>query len=225
MSNALENTVLLNLTLSSPGNTRKVDTGQVEVDADRDMLKLSKQLWASPEWDAVTSLLGEVRRWVQTKCLPATFIKGGFYILPLGLMEPVTERLEEFRSQLEPLVESFCRMYETRKREAVDRLRELYDEDQYPPVSKIREAFGMTWKFLSVNVPSQLASISVRHFEEAKGTGRARLARGDRRDSHAAAGVHAGIGRPHDRPTHADTRRQTQAVLREYGVQVQGVYG
>jgi hypothetical protein len=26
----------------------------------------------------------------------------------------------------------------------------------------------MTWKFLSVNVPSQLASISVRHFEEAK---------------------------------------------------------
>jgi hypothetical protein len=168
MSNALENTVLLNLTLSSPGNTRKVDTGQVEVDADKDMLKLSKELWKSPEYDAVKSVLGEVRRWVQTKCLPASFIKGGFYILPLGLMETVTERLEEFRTQLEPLVETFCRMYETRKREAVDRLRELYDEDQYPPVAKIREAFGMTWKFLSVNVPNQLASVSVRHFEEAK---------------------------------------------------------
>ena len=167
-NNALENTVLLNLTISSPGNIRKVDTAQVEVDADKDMLKLSKELWKSPEYDAIKSMMGEARRWVQTKCLPASFIKGGFHILPLDLMEQVVDRLGEFQEQLKPLVDNFCRMYETRKAEAVGRLRELYDDSQYPPVHKIRESFGMTWKFMSVGVPGQLAEFNERYFAEAK---------------------------------------------------------
>lgn len=169
MSDAiLDNTVLLNLTISSPGNTRKVDSNQVEIDADRDMLKLSKELWKSPEYDAIKSLMGEARRWVQAKCLPASFIKGGFHILPLPLMEQVVEKLKEFQEQLEPRVNDFCRMYETRKSEAMTRLRELYDESQYPSVGKIRQAFGMSWKFMAVGVPGQLKEFSERYFTEAK---------------------------------------------------------
>jgi hypothetical protein len=103
MSDAiLENTVLLNLTISSPGNTRKVDTSHVEVDADRDMLKLSKELWKSSEYDAIKSLMGEARRWVQAKCLPASFTKGGFHILPLPLMEQVVEKLKELHRYTGP---------------------------------------------------------------------------------------------------------------------------
>src|SRR5262249_37423895 len=53
-------TVCIKVRLSTMGNTRKVSTSQIEVDADRDLLRLSKQLVASAELKAIGRFDGEI---------------------------------------------------------------------------------------------------------------------------------------------------------------------
>src|SRR5207244_5087435 len=59
-------TVCIKVRLSSMGNTRKVSTAQIEADADKDLLRVSKQLVDSAELKAIMRLDGEIRSYYTT---------------------------------------------------------------------------------------------------------------------------------------------------------------
>jgi hypothetical protein len=156
-------TVFIKVHLGLLGNTRKVSPSQVEVDADKALIRVSKTLLDSPELQAIRTLDGDVRHFLYDMCLPFDV---GIHLLPLCLVETVEEKLREFKEKRGELVESFLSAYPRLCREAAGRLRTLYNPTDYPPVDDVRSRFTFTWQYVSYGVPEQLREISARFFEE-----------------------------------------------------------
>jgi hypothetical protein len=156
-------TVFVKLRLGLLGNSRKVSSSQVEVDADKSSIHVSKQLLASPELEAVRRLDGELRRYLYSMCLP---FEPGIHLLPIGLIEAVEAKLREFQAQRQKRVEAFLEAYPRLCAEAAVRLRTLYNPLDYPPVDEVRSEFSATWQYVSYGVPDQLRGVSERMFQE-----------------------------------------------------------
>jgi hypothetical protein len=101
-------TVFIKLHLGLLGNSRKVKTSQVAVDADKALIRVSKTLLDSPELQAIRILDGDIRHFLYGVCLP---FEVGIHLLPLGLVETVDERLHEFKYKRGELVGSFLSAY------------------------------------------------------------------------------------------------------------------
>jgi hypothetical protein len=155
-------TVFIKLHLGLLGNTRKVSSSQVEVDADKALIRVSKTLLDSPELQAIRTLDGDLRRYLYDTCLPFDV---GIHLLPLGLLETADERLREFKRKRDELVEAFLVAYPRLCQEAAGRLRTLYNPADYPPVDEVRSRFTLSWQYVSYGVPEQLGEISARIFE------------------------------------------------------------
>lgn len=151
------NTVFLRLSQTMIGNTRKVNNSQVEVDADKTMIRVSKQLLESPQLEAIRSFDGKVRAWLDSRCLP---FESGIRLLPVGLIEEVDAKLEEFGQERAALVDSFVSAYEELKAAAKVKLNGLYDPRNYPSVSEVRGKFAMEHQYLSFDTPATLSEIS-----------------------------------------------------------------
>src|SRR6266436_3474897 len=85
-------TVCIKVRLSTMGNTRKVSSSQIEADADKDLLRVSKQLVDSAELKAITRFDGEIRRFLYNICLPFEI---GIHLLPITALETVEYRLRQ----------------------------------------------------------------------------------------------------------------------------------
>ncbi len=57
----VKQTVFVKLHLGLPGNSRKVSSSQVAVDADKALIRVSKPLLDSPELQAIRTLDGDIR--------------------------------------------------------------------------------------------------------------------------------------------------------------------
>src|SRR5438094_5877332 len=125
-----QRTVCLKVCLGLLGNTRKVSNSQVEVDADKDLIRVSKLLPVSQELQAIKSLDSNVRHYLYNSCLP---FEAGIHLLPLELIESVDEKLREFEEKRRELVEVFIQAYPALCRQAAGRLRAAYNAGDYPP--------------------------------------------------------------------------------------------
>src|SRR6266705_4348023 len=97
-------TVCIKMRLSTMGNTRKVSTSQIEADADKDLLRVSKHLLDSAELKAIGRFDGEIRRFLYNICLPFEI---GIHLLPIPALQQVEERLQQFAADREALGEAF----------------------------------------------------------------------------------------------------------------------
>ena len=59
--NLFDRAVMLSLQIKKLGLRRKVNSGAVEVDADRNMISVSKKLIESPEYEAIASFDSDTR--------------------------------------------------------------------------------------------------------------------------------------------------------------------
>jgi hypothetical protein len=156
-------TVFIKLHLGLLGNTRKVSSSQVAVDADKALIRVSKTLLDSPELQAIRTRDGDIRHFLYDMCLP---FEVGIHLLPLGLVETVEERLQEFKDKRGELVESFLSAYPRLCQEAAGRLRTLHNPTDYPPADEVRSHFTFAWQYVSYGVPEQLREISAQFFQE-----------------------------------------------------------
>lgn len=166
-------TVFVKLHLGLLGNTRKVSSAQVEVDADKDSIHISKSLLDSPELEAIRRLDGEIRRYLYSVCLP---FEPGIHLLPIGLIEAADTELGEFRTKREELVETFLQAYPRLCQEASGRLRTLYNPLDYPPLETVRSQFTFSWQYVGYGVPHQLREVSERMFQHEREKAAERMA-------------------------------------------------
>jgi len=117
-------TVCIKVRLSMMGNTRKVSTAQIEADADKDLLRVSKQLMDSEELKAISRFDGEIRRYLYNICLPFDI---GIHLLPIAALQTVEQRLRDFAEDRRQLVDAFLAAYPSLCQEAAKRLRGLYN--------------------------------------------------------------------------------------------------
>jgi hypothetical protein len=166
-------TVFVKLHLGLLGNSRKVSSTQVEVDADKDSIRVSKQLLSSPELESVRKLDGEIRRYLYSMCLP---FEPGIHLLPIPLIEIVDAKLRGFQARRQELVDVFLASYPRLCQEAVERLRTLYSPLDYPPLEEVRSQFTASWQYISYGVPEQLRAVSERMFQEEREKAAERMA-------------------------------------------------
>jgi hypothetical protein len=166
-------TVCIKVRLSSMGNTRKVSTAQIEADADKDLLRVSKQLVDSAELKAITRFDGEIRRFLYNICLPFEI---GIHLLPIAALQTVEHRLRQFAEERRQLVDAFLSAYPSLCQDAARRLRGLYNPADYPPVEDVTREFGFSWQYVSFGVPDQLKAISGEVWEQEREKAAQRMA-------------------------------------------------
>lgn len=166
-------TVCIKVRLSTMGNTRKVSTSQIEADADKDLLRVSKHLLDSAELKAIGRFDGEIRRYLYNICLPFEI---GIHLLPIAVLEVVEGRLRQFATDRAELVRAFLAVYPALCQDAAKRLRGLYNPADYPPVDDVSREFGFSWQYVSFGVPDQLKGISREVWEQEREKAAQRMA-------------------------------------------------
>ena len=166
-------TVCIKISLSTIGNTRKVSTAQIEADADKDLLRVSKRLVDSAELKAITRFDGEIRRFLYNICLPFEI---GIHLLPITALEMVEHRLRQFAVDRRQLVQSFLSAYPSLCQDAATRLRGLYNPTDYHAVDEAAREFGFSWQYVSFGVPEQLKGISREVWEQEREKAAVRMA-------------------------------------------------
>jgi len=159
-----DKSVLLVVEFHRLGNTRKVSPDQVEVHADKSMVRVNKSLLDSPEYDAIRTHDGKTRQWLYGRALPSMF-KEGVFRVPNTLIVEVDEYLARRRTQREQLVNEFRRSYGSRVAEALDRLGELANSNDYLDEDEAASKFGLSWKYVSFNTPDTLKNLKAGLFE------------------------------------------------------------
>ncbi len=174
-------TVCINVRLSTMGNTRKVSTSQIEADADKDLLRVSKHLVDSAELKAIGRFDGEARRYLYAICLPFEI---GIHLLPIAALETVEYRLRQFAEDRKELVSAFITAYPSLCQDAAKRLRSLYNPADYPPVEDVAREFGFSWQYVSFGVPDQLKGISREVWEQEREKAAQRMAEASTKIQH-----------------------------------------
>ncbi|MBN1772533.1 MAG: hypothetical protein JXB32_14785 [Deltaproteobacteria bacterium] len=159
--------VCLSLTVGCLGVRRKVPAASIQVDADKDLLHVSKAILESKELDTIKTLDGELRTWLAKRALPSPF-RRGTYLIPLGLVEQVDAKLAEYQENRRDLVAQFLAVYDHSVEDAKKRLNGLFDVTDYPSDERLRAAFYVDVRYLAFGVPEKLEGIRRDIFEREK---------------------------------------------------------
>jgi hypothetical protein len=166
VSGLVSKTVFLKTRFGTLGNSRKVSGSEVlDTDADKALLKVSKQLLDSPELDAIKKADAKMRTWLYNTCLPYDM---GIQLLPVGLIENAQAKMSEYKAERAALVDAFVSAYPALCETAAAHLGSLYNPADYPSVDAIRAKFVFEWQYISFGVPGQLKGISSALFEAEK---------------------------------------------------------
>lgn len=156
-ANILDRAVLLSLTISKFGISKKVSVSEIEADADKALLKVSKRILDSPEYDAIGKTDSAFRSLLGDLALPSMF-RAGVYAIPLGLLDRIDGELGQYIQRRRLLVAAFGRVAAEQLRATNERLRGLGD-DETPDVDKILRAFGVEYRYVSTAPPEKLRTI------------------------------------------------------------------
>lgn len=162
-----DKSVLLVVGFHRLGNSRKVSTSQVEVDADKSMLHINKNLLDAREYDAIRTHDGQTRAWLATRALPSLF-KEGVFRVPNKLVVDVDEYLTARAAERKELVEAFRKAYVQRVTEAVARLNGLANINDYLTADDAAAKFGLTWRYVTFATPDALKNLRAGLFEREK---------------------------------------------------------
>lgn len=156
MSAILESAVLLRLSFEKFGNVRKADKKQIQTDADKDRLKLGKVLFDCEEYNAIGTFDGKLREWVTARAIAVDVGFPGVYILPLALLQDVEAKMTAAKVERAALVGSFLGVYDSEREKARVRLNGQFQESDYPAADVVRSRFGLSWRYVTFDVPDKL---------------------------------------------------------------------
>jgi hypothetical protein len=148
----------MTLSIHKVGFSRKTKVA-IKSKADQTLVKRTKWIIDCPEYRAITRLDAKVKRDCERFKLPATVGRGMMLIAAKDLLE-VYQLLDEYQMQRHALIDKFCSVYADRKVEAKDRLKDLYDEREYPTLAEVRDKFRVDIQFLTFDLPGFLQNIN-----------------------------------------------------------------
>jgi hypothetical protein len=160
----MDRAVLLALTIRRFGISKKAPISELQTDADKKMLRLSKHLLESKEYDAIVQCDSKLAAALRNLALPSMF-KAGIYCIPLALLDKVDSMILQYSEVDRPaLVDAFCTVYQEQADSGMDRLRSLGDINNYPPAEYVHTRFGVEYRYVSTSVPEKLRQINAEMF-------------------------------------------------------------
>lgn len=162
--NIFDRAMCLNLEIGRFGTRKKVRSSQIQTDADRTLVHVSKDILDAPEFKAVARFDGETRDYIWRKSLPSQF-RNGISLIPFEDVTPVDDYLTGRETERAQLVAAAMARVDEIKQEAETRLASLFNHGDYPPESVMLQAYSMRWNFFEYGTPGKLKSISVKLYE------------------------------------------------------------
>lgn len=156
-----QTTLCLKVQFGVIGDSRRISSVQVDVDADKRLIRVSKKLLDAAELKAIRRFDSQLRHSLYEICLPYDI---GIHLVPYQAVDVVEEMLLKAEAERPALVEAFLSVYPQLCRQISQRLRTLYNPADYPPVEYVRSKFTFTWKYLSFGTPGELREISTSIF-------------------------------------------------------------
>lgn len=166
-ANIFDRAVLLNLEFGKLGIRRRVDASEVQVDSDKSMLFVSKEILSSDSLKAIGRHDADTRSFVKGRSIPSKF-RAGTFLVSLELVESLDSYLVDRAARRADLVRSFLWEYQRLCDEARIRLAALYVARDYPRISKVESSFTMSWSYAEMSAPGRLEFISSEIYRRAK---------------------------------------------------------
>jgi hypothetical protein len=117
-----------------------------------------------PSYKAVTGVRSQIQSYWKGMSLP--YPEPGIRLLRQDDIEPFSDRMREFRHELEAAVAELDSQYDALRLAAQERLGSLYDPADYPP--SLHGLFAVDWDFPSVEPPEYLLRLSPQLYEQEK---------------------------------------------------------
>jgi hypothetical protein len=164
--------VLLNLRISMWGVSRVLPDHEYQVDADKAMVRATKKILECPEYEFLLQLKRSIHRRLRTLALPGEILRAGVYPISVAMVQAVEKTLEDFSVRWGVGILGLEQVWDLRVRQIEDRLRALYDEEDYPSWERVRGCFDVRWNYFTMNTPQVLQAVSAKLFtrEQAKAT-------------------------------------------------------
>lgn len=156
-------TVLLIVRFSTFGNSRRVSTNKIDIDADKALIRVQKTLLDSKELDRIDKANARIRRELEAVCLP---FESAIRLVPLEKVPEAKEICDAYeKTEFPELVEDFIKAYPKLCETAAKRLRNVYNASDYPSKEYVKAKFGFSYQFASFGVPGQLKELSMELFK------------------------------------------------------------
>lgn len=145
----------------------EVETKTFTIDAQEDLINVGKKLLQSPEMDAINKFYGEVRKYIKSRVNQSN-IDDGLYWLGLSSIREFEDKMNSFLLQLDPLLGNLSEAFEGIVQEDAARLRSAFNAEDYPAPDKVKEAFLITWQYISFTTPRSLEAVSEELYKKAQ---------------------------------------------------------
>ncbi len=161
MANSLmDNAVLLSVSFHRFGTKKSVGSDEVQTDADRKMIHVSKDLLESDRYDDIVTHDGKTSKYIKRLTSGAPFLRAGVSMLGVGLVSEVDSYLKDRAVERRALVGLFIEQLPLCKASARERLGSLFNSADYPSAESVEGAFWIDWSFLEFQTPGKLRGIS-----------------------------------------------------------------
>ncbi len=161
-------TCILEIHIRQPGFRKKIDSGTFLSisgnggEVHPDMISISKELIdkaALRELEARRNVFLSDLKGLSIPCYGLT-LGNGQYLVPISLVEVVSNKIEAFRLEREKLINQFEQNYEELKNRARIKLGKFFNESDYPPFDAIRSKYKIDYRFISNAIPEEFSKLS-----------------------------------------------------------------
>lgn len=160
-TDVLAKTVPLIVERGSFGERRQADLSQVQTDADKRMLALTKRLVEMEETSAIRNRDAAFRQYLLSVATP---FRPGMYLVPLALVEAVEAEARVWEAERALLADAAKRAYPAAIEAMASPLGPMFNRADYPTPDEFRSKFAVDWRFVNFGVPDVLREIKAEVF-------------------------------------------------------------
>ena len=133
-------------------------TQKITPESKRNLIRANKDLIDRDHLKRLNSIITNTRRFVSDVSNP--FPIKGLHFVSAKVIDLVTMKLDEFKTQLAMEVDLFLKEYESYKSEVKQELNKykLYDERDYPSEKEIRESWTISYRFFDLSIPKHITN-------------------------------------------------------------------
>lgn len=151
------------------GVRKRVDTKQVDlgdVEADPDMFRVSKTIIDAKEYNAVAAVGRALKARLRVIAIPIPLFQKGVFFIPGSQYEKGKAIVAEALADLTRALDVFEESYEEIVRAAKKRLGKHWDQNDYPPFSRVRRACYIRTRYTRMEVNDRLKDVDTKAYEQ-----------------------------------------------------------
>ena len=168
-----QQTLILDLEIRKPSfraRVRSADVVHEDDDTDPNMLHISKDLLDRSVLAEILAEESRLKTYLRTRAVPNVPLRGGMHVIPMDKVKEVNEWVRAFQQLRGELVQDkLVAKYEEHITAAEKRLGpKHFNREQYPAASALTDAFACRVRWMALEVPTALKTISRKMYDEAQ---------------------------------------------------------